>query len=183
MQHQQIFGDSHIGQICVFISCITFIRTYIVDKHIQIDKTKTEMLPDVLTSLFNRLGLTLMWGLISKHCIRPVCQQNAFRDKNCKCCFSIAKPPYQRFLFDSQFNIIKNNIQVEPLKVIFMWFWYQSEFIFSNLLTCASTICCNSTLIPTYHHLCVCIMWFSVYLCICLNHSFDWSSTNHVILL
>lgn len=165
MRHQQIFGDSHIGQICVFISCITFIRTYIVDKHIQIDKTKTEMLPDVLTSLFNRLGLTLMWGLISKHCIRPVCQQNAFRDKNCKCCFSIAKPPYQRFLFDSQFNIIKNNIQVEPLKVIiFMWFWYQSEFIFSNFLTYASIICCNSTLSPTYHHLCVCITWFSVYL-------------------
>lgn len=70
-------------------------------------------------------------------------------------------------------ELIKNafTIGVQPPKLCFCDFLYQSIFLFIliNLLTCAPYPC--STLISTYHHFHV-LCLLSAYLCICLNHSF-----------
>jgi len=68
---------------------------------------------------------------------------------------------------------------VQPPKFCFsLWFLYQSKPVFEVTLSTYDLLVAllQFVLISTYHH-CVCIMWFSVYLCICLTIPFDWPST------
>ena len=68
---------------------------------------------------------------------------------------------------------------MQPPKFCFsLWFLYQSKPVFEVTLSTYDLLVAllQFVLISTYHH-CVCIMWFSVYLCICLTIPFDWPST------